>query len=71
MPAMIPGGQLSEDGQSVIIRITAGTPETGIWCGKCLLPSGVRIPMYVLTDDGFRHSPYMDFHECTDCGGWI
>jgi hypothetical protein len=71
MPAMIPGGHLSEDGRSIVVELAAGTPETGIWCGECLLPSGVRVPIFTLTDDGPRRLAWADFHKCTDCGGFV
>ncbi len=67
----MPGGRLSEDGQTIILDVAFGTPVTGIWCGACLLPSGVRIPMYALADDGPSPMPWADFHECVDCGGFV
>lgn len=27
------------------IEVTVGEPETGLWCGICLLPSAVAVPV--------------------------
>jgi hypothetical protein len=45
--ATAPGHALAPDGRSVIVTFTAGEPETGLWCGTCLLPSVIRIPFLI------------------------
>ena len=45
--ATAPGHALAPGGRSVILTFTAGEPETGLWCGTCLLPSVIRIPVLV------------------------
>jgi len=48
------------------VFVSAGTPQTGLWCGKCLLPSRVRIPVYVTSERG---SSLVTVHDaCEDCG---
>lgn len=66
MAAMIPGGRPSPDGSSIIIVTYPGTPDTGLWCDRCALPSGLGIPIYVLADDGPRLLVYS--RMCMDCG---
>lgn len=65
--AEVPGGHLDGDGRSVIVHLVPGTPETGQWCDHCLLPSVIRIPVYMLTGDG----PQLlaTYTECDGCGG--
>jgi hypothetical protein len=61
----IPGGRLSPDGSSVIVDLACGTPETGLWCDACLLPSGVAVPVHALAEDG----PHLLMHTrlCDIC----
>jgi hypothetical protein len=66
MAAMIPGGTLSPDGRSIAVRLVPGTPETGLWCSRCLLPSGIRVPVHALTATGPRK--VTEVTACTDCG---
>lgn len=37
-----------------ISDIVTGTPEVGLWCGTCLLPSAYRATIYILGEDGPR-----------------
>ena len=66
MAQMLPGGHLSEDGRSVIVTLIPGLPETGLWCGSCLLPSVIRVPVYTLAESGPRL--LLAATECTECG---
>jgi hypothetical protein len=54
MAAPIPGGRLAPDGRSVIFTFTPGTPETGLWCDECLLPSRIRLPVCTIDSSGVR-----------------
>jgi hypothetical protein len=49
-----------------VVIISAGEPETGLWCPDCLLPSRVRIPIYVTSETGSSLTTTAD--ECQDCG---
>jgi hypothetical protein len=64
--ASIYGGRLSPDGSAVFVEISRGTPDTGLWCDTCLLPSGIGVPVYALGDDGPRLLVYT--RMCLDCG---
>lgn len=44
--------RLAPDGRSVVLTVSPGTPETGQWCGTCLLPSLVRVPLLAISDAG-------------------
>jgi hypothetical protein len=44
--------RLAPDGRSVVIDVIPGEPETGLWCGTCLLPSLVRVPLLALGQAG-------------------
>lgn len=45
--------------------ITAGEPETGLWCPACLLPSRVRTPLYLAGDHGSFLAAVSD--SCAGC----
>jgi hypothetical protein len=38
----------AQDGRSVVLTVVPGEPETGLWCGRCLLPSLIRVPLLAL-----------------------
>jgi hypothetical protein len=44
--------RLAPDGRSVVVTVTPGEPETGLWCPFCLLHSLVRVQLYAVTDSG-------------------
>jgi hypothetical protein len=50
-----------------ISMISAGHPETGLWCPRCLLPARVRITVYMISEDG--SSPICTQDWCTECDG--
>lgn len=50
----------------MIILLADGTPETGLWCPVCLLPSRVCIPLFTTTEAG--GSPLGVYDACQDCG---
>lgn len=50
----------------MVIEVTVGDPETGLWCGTCLLPSVVAIPVMAVC--GSRIVSLTVFRECPDCG---
>ena len=64
--ASIYGGRLSHEGKTVTVQISHGTPDTGLWCNACLLPSGIGVPVYALGGDGPRLLVYT--RMCLDCG---
>lgn len=49
-----------------IVDIVSGTPETGLWCGVCLLPSVIHVPVCTLTESG----PQLlaTYTQCDGCG---
>lgn len=49
-----------------ILNIAAGTPECGLWCETCLLPSRARVPVHLLAESGV--SDLAQYHYCTECG---
>jgi hypothetical protein len=46
--------------------ISSGRGETGLWCPVCLLPSRIRVPVYLTSEAG--SSPLGTYDECQDCG---
>jgi hypothetical protein len=51
--------------ETVVLWVTAGEPETGIWCDRCLTSATVRVPLYVMGASGF--SPVGQVVRCTRC----
>ena len=41
--------------------------ETGLWCPRCLLPSGVQVTVMVRHPDG-TIGEFGKFRACSDCG---
>lgn len=37
---------------ALILRLWTGEPEAGLWCPKCLKPSGIRVPLYSVSEQG-------------------
>lgn len=35
-----------------VIHLAPGTPERGLWCDRCQLPSVIRVPVNGMTTDG-------------------
>lgn len=35
-----------------VIQLGAGTPQTGLWCDTCNLPSRIVVPVMWLADSG-------------------
>jgi hypothetical protein len=35
-----------------VVMVTPGEPETGLWCDRCNLPSLVRFPLYLTSEEG-------------------
>lgn len=52
--------------RAVHLALTPGTPETGIWCEPCALPSVVRVPFYNVNESGV--SLVAAAAACTECG---
>ncbi|SKD94290.1 Uncharacterised protein [Mycobacteroides abscessus subsp. massiliense] len=49
----------------VVLHISPGTPETGLWCPRCLKPSGYALPLYVLGAEGpWRIATVRKCHDC-------
>lgn len=53
------------DGAVLILHVVPGTPTLGLWCPKCLLPSGYEVGLYILCSDGPRRIGKV--RECHDC----
>ena len=51
---------------NAIFLLTPGTPETGVWCESCALPSVIRVALYQLSDSGVSH--VATAAVCTECG---
>lgn len=51
---------------AIAMHVVAGTPTTGLWCPKCLLPSVIEVPLGFLTLNGYTSMPSHVF--CHDCG---
>lgn len=49
-----------------IDMISAGTPETGLWCDACQLPSRVRIRIFATHEGG--SDLFGTWDECQECG---
>lgn len=41
-------------GEYASVTVDAGTPECGLWCEVCQLPSGIRVPLSVTDDSGVQ-----------------
>lgn len=50
---------------AVVIHIAPGTPTVGLWCPRCLLPSGVEIPVHTLAASGVGQLAVI--RRCTEC----
>ncbi|BBU22165.1 hypothetical protein [Mycobacterium xenopi] len=51
---------------AAIIVLEPGTPRTGLWCPKCMLPSGYEVALYGLFESGPRTVAWA--RRCYDCG---
>ncbi len=51
-------------GSTVVVVPEPGTPDTGLWCDHCQLPSLVRFPMNAVLPNGVLPLGYLDL--CTD-----
>lgn len=49
----------------VIIHVWAGDPRLGLWCAFCLLPSGIEVPLFVVSLEGVR--PFGKWRKCDRC----
>jgi len=55
-----------DPGRVYVIHLWTGTPEIGLWCTKCALPSGFRVPLYLVNIDGL--TLFGQYIGCGDCG---
>lgn len=53
---------------SVTVLLSAGEPETGLWCDACLLPSRIRVPITMITTAGASDTAIPPVGICTECG---
>jgi hypothetical protein len=60
-----PGDQREDEPPAYVVILTTGEPEIGLWCDSCLLPSRMRIPTFMLTEQGSSDGPLID--ACTEC----
>lgn len=51
---------------TVTVHVTAGDPEPGYWCDRCLLPSAVELPIHGLHEHGVMELGRL--RACPDCG---
>lgn len=51
---------------ALVIDLWCGEPEVKSWCPKCLLPSGIEVPIYSVSGQGV--SQFATVHKCYDCG---
>jgi hypothetical protein len=49
-----------------VVLLSAGEPETGLWCGRCLLPSRIRVPFCITSEQGSFLAGTAE--GCPDCG---
>lgn len=49
----------------IIINVGFGEPTLGLWCPKCLKPSGYEQQAYWLQTTGV--SPLVKLRKCNDC----
>ena len=49
-----------------VVLVSAGEPETGLWCDTCLLASRVRVPIFLTSEAGSSDGP--PFDQCLRCG---
>jgi hypothetical protein len=52
-----------------VVLVSSGTMQTGGWCSACLLPSRVKFPVYITTENGSM--PIATVDACTECGDGI
>lgn len=51
---------------AMVVHLVPGEQRCGLWCPKCLLPSGIEVFLYVLRDDGPQCVGKV--HRCDECG---
>jgi hypothetical protein len=51
-----------------VVLVAAGEPEAGLWCDACQLPSAVRVPLIMITENGADTSALSAVELCTGCG---
>jgi hypothetical protein len=44
-----------------VVRVQVGSPGVGLWCSRCALPSVLRFPLVVLSDDGVSPAGWVDY----------
>lgn len=55
--------------KTLTIEFATGTPQPGIWCGSCLLPSAFKVDIHRLCPAHAAH-PVATVRYCPDCGDW-
>lgn len=50
---------------SIYLVIDDTNPEVGLWCETCQLPSGIRVPVNIITLDGV--TPGIPWSGCVNC----
>ena len=55
-------------GAPYVVFIAPGEPETGLWCPDCRLPTRIRVPLTVITEDGASDTALPAPELCTQCG---
>lgn len=51
------------------IHVWADIPQAGLWCPKCLRPSGIQVQLYRVSLAGVSVWPPACW--CHDCGIWL
>lgn len=54
---------------ALIVNLWSGDPGVGLWCPKCKLPSGIRVPLYSVSEHGV--SSFARWQKCRDCGAML
>jgi len=54
--------------RTLVVFLAPGEPETGLWCSTCLLPSAVRVPIVMITENGAGDTTVSPVEACTECG---
>lgn len=51
---------------AILVHLWSGDTEAGLWCPKCNLPSGIRVPVFIVSEQGV--SPLKCVEKCSNCG---
>ena len=52
-------------GRTLVIEVDTDKLQLGLWCPKCLLPSGYEVPLITLSESGVGQLGML--RRCHDC----